>query len=79
MMKFLLVGLVRLYQILHLPFFGGSCRHVPTCSEYATLAIKMHGSVKGCGLTLKRLLSCHPFSRGGFDPVPDPVKKKDYE
>lgn len=78
-MKFVLVGLVRLYQILHLPFFGGSCRHVPTCSEYAVLAIKMHGPVKGSGLTLKRLLSCHPFSRGGFNPVPNPTEKKDYE
>lgn len=73
-MKFLLVGLVRLYQILHLPFFGGSCRHIPTCSEYSILAMKIHGPYRGSWLTLKRLLRCHPFVKGGFDPVPDPIK-----
>ena len=78
-MKYLIVGLVRLYQIIHTPFFSGSCRHVPTCSEYALLAIKMHGLVKGSGLAFRRLLICHPLHKGGFDPVPEPVKKKDYE
>jgi uncharacterized protein len=48
----------------------GGCRFVPTCSEYAEIAIATHGPLRGVGLALWRLLRCHPFSRGGLDQVP---------
>lgn len=50
---------------------GGGCRFVPTCSEYATIAIATHGPIRGTGLAIWRLLRCHPFSRGGLDQVPN--------
>lgn len=48
----------------------GGCRYLPTCSEYAQTAIAIHGPVHGVALSLMRLLRCHPFARGGLDPVP---------
>ncbi|HEX4021733.1 MAG TPA: membrane protein insertion efficiency factor YidD [Acidobacteriaceae bacterium] len=52
-----------------LPLSGG-CRFQPTCSEYAAIAVTRHGWLRGSWMALLRLLRCHPFSRGGFDPVP---------
>jgi hypothetical protein len=49
---------------------GGGCRFVPSCSEYATVAIATHGPLRGVGLAFCRLMRCHPFCRGGLDPVP---------
>jgi uncharacterized protein len=51
----------------------GGCKFLPTCSEYAAQAIAMHGPARGLGLAAWRLLRCHPFSRGGLDPVPPSV------
>jgi len=48
----------------------GGCRFLPTCSEYAAVAIANHGPLRGAGLAAWRLLRCHPFSHGGLDPVP---------
>ena len=62
---------IRLYQALIRPFLWGSCRFVPTCSEYALEAINTHGPARGIALTLRRLSKCHPFSKGGMDPVPE--------
>jgi uncharacterized protein len=50
---------------------SGACRFQPTCSEYAAAALERHGLLRGSALALWRLLRCNPFSRGGFDPVPD--------
>ncbi len=50
----------------------GGCRYLPTCSEYASMAIALHGPWRGLALALRRLLRCHPFARGGLDPVPPP-------
>ena len=50
--------------------FSGGCRFQPTCSDYAAIAVARHGWARGGWLALRRLLRCHPFSRGGFDPVP---------
>jgi len=62
--------LIKLYQIIVSPVLGPACRFVPTCSEYAHQAISTHGVKRGSLLALKRLLRCHPFNPGGFDPVP---------
>ena len=70
-MKRLLLGLVRLYQYLISPLLGPRCRFVPSCSEYGMDAIRVHGPLRGCWLTLLRLGRCHPFHPGGFDPVPE--------
>jgi putative membrane protein insertion efficiency factor len=48
----------------------GGCRYLPTCSEYAVIAISTHGPVRGTGMAIWRVLRCHPFTRGGLDPVP---------
>ncbi len=49
---------------------GGGCKFLPTCSEYAAMAIAVHGPLRGSALAARRLVRCHPFGRGGLDPVP---------
>ena len=61
---------VEAYRVTLSPLLGGYCRYYPSCSVYASEAIRRHGLKKGCGLALKRLLRCHPFHPGGVDPVP---------
>ncbi|MDE1329969.1 membrane protein insertion efficiency factor YidD [Vibrio aestuarianus] len=73
----LAIGFVRLYQGIISPLLGPRCRFTPTCSTYAIEALKGHGFVKGCWLSGKRLLQCHPLNEGGFDPVPPPVQTQD--
>ena len=67
----LLMGMIRLYQLTLSPFIGGQCRFHPTCSNYAMDALASHGPLKGSWLALRRLLKCHPFHPGGFDPPPE--------
>ena len=55
---------------LHAVSPGSGCKFLPTCSEYAAVAIDVHGPLRGCALAAWRLLRCHPFSPGGYDPVP---------
>ena len=62
--------LIKLYQVSISPFLGPACRFVPTCSDYAYQAISTYGVQRGSLLAIKRLLRCHPFNPGGFDPVP---------
>ncbi len=62
-------GFVRLYQVTLSGFIGNSCRHFPTCSEYAYEAISRYGIIKGGRLAIWRILRCNPFCRGGYDPV----------
>ena len=64
-----LIGLIRLYQILISPLIPPCCRFTPTCSQYAIDAIELHGPMRGVYLAARRLLRCHPFHRGGYDPV----------
>lgn len=65
-----LLGLVRAYQYVFSPYFGTQCRFTPTCSHYAVDALTKHGAIKGSYLTSRRLLRCHPWHPGGYDPVP---------
>jgi putative membrane protein insertion efficiency factor len=64
------LGLIRFYQYFFSPRLGYVCRFFPSCSVYATEALVVHGFFKGVFLIIKRLMKCHPFHRGGFDPVP---------
>lgn len=70
----LALGAIRLYQIAISPVFGRHCRFHPTCSEYARQAIELHGVRRGGGLAVRRILRCHPFNSGGYDPVPATVR-----
>jgi putative membrane protein insertion efficiency factor len=65
-----LMLMVRLYQMGLSPVLGWNCRFEPTCSRYMVQALARHGAVKGLALGLWRLVRCHPFSKGGYDPVP---------
>ncbi len=67
--KNILLGAVKLYKYAISPLLPDSCRFVPTCSEYSAEAIERYGAVKGSYLSLKRILRCHPFHNGGYDPV----------
>ncbi|MCG5054052.1 MAG: membrane protein insertion efficiency factor YidD [Myxococcales bacterium] len=63
-------GILRLYQLLLSPWLGRACRFEPSCSAYARESIETHGVGRGIWYALRRLLRCHPFCAGGFDPVP---------
>jgi len=67
--KSLVLAALRGYKRHVSPLLPPACRYTPTCSEYAVEAVERHGVLKGTALALKRLLSCNPFSRGGYDPV----------
>lgn len=69
-MKYLLMGLIRLYQWTISPLLGPVCRFYPSCSRYGYEAIRTHGAVYGTYLTVRRLLRCHPWNPGGIDHVP---------
>ena len=62
--------LLRGYKLVISPIFTGSCRFLPSCSDYAAEAIRIYGVTQGSWLALKRLSRCHPFCAGGHDPVP---------
>ena len=65
----LLIKIIKCYKFLISPLFGNSCRYLPSCSDYTIEALKTFGIFKGLFLSFKRILSCHPWSNGGFDPV----------
>lgn len=69
-MNYLLIKLIRFYQITLSVFLGQHCRFSPTCSNYAIEALQRHGVVKGTILSSKRICKCHPWSAGGVDEVP---------
>ena len=67
--KFVVLQLLRGYKWAISPMLPPACRFVPTCSEYAQEAVERYGALRGIGMAAMRLLRCHPFSRGGYDPV----------
>ena len=69
-MEKILQFLIRAYQLLLSPFLGNRCRFTPSCSQYASEAIRKHGAARGSWLAVKRIGRCHPFCEGGHDPVP---------
>lgn len=68
-MRAIVLGLIAIYQRVISPAIGSRCRFRPTCSEYMRQAVIKYGAVKGTWLGLKRLVRCHPFNPGGYDPV----------
>ncbi|MFQ5537310.1 MAG: membrane protein insertion efficiency factor YidD [Gemmatimonadota bacterium] len=69
-MRRALTGLIRFYQVAISPWTPGSCRYVPTCSEYARQAVGLHGAFRGGWMAVRRILRCHPWGGYGYDPVP---------
>ncbi len=67
-----LSGAVRVYELTLRPVIGANCRFYPSCSAYAREALQCHGARRGSLLAARRILRCHPFHPGGFDPVPSP-------
>ncbi|APH03978.1 membrane protein insertion efficiency factor YidD [Bacillus weihaiensis] len=74
-MKHLFIALIKFYQKFISPLTPPSCRFYPTCSHYGLEAFRRFGFFKGAYLTIIRILKCHPFHPGGFDPVPEKIKK----
>ena len=72
----ILIKLIKGYKYLISPLLGQSCRYLPTCSEYSIEALKEFGLIKGSFMSLKRILSCHPYGSSGFDPVKKEMKVK---
>lgn len=70
MTRTLLLAAIAFYQRVLSPWTGGACRFQPSCSEYAREAVERHGATRGAWLALRRLASCHPLGRHGYDPVP---------
>ena len=75
-LTYVLIKLIKCYKFLISPLLGQSCRYLPTCSEYSIEALKTYGFFKGLFLSIKRILSCHPWGQGGFDPVKKEMKAK---
>lgn len=73
-MKYVCIFLIKLYKKFLSPIMGKDCRYYPTCSTYTLEAVKKFGALKGSLLGGYRILRCNPFSKGGFDPVPDNLK-----
>ena len=72
----LLIKFIKIYKYLISPLIGPSCRFLPTCSEYSIEALRTYGFSKGLVLSLKRIMSCHPWGNSGFDPVKKEMKAK---
>ena len=69
-MKRALIAFVKFYRRNISPLRPPCCRYIPTCSQYALEALEKYGALKGSWLALRRILRCHPFHKGGYDPVP---------
>lgn len=74
-MKKVLIQFVRFYQVAISSHRPACCKYIPTCSAYAIEALERFGALKGSALAIWRILRCNPFSRGGYDPVPEKKEK----
>jgi putative membrane protein insertion efficiency factor len=72
--QLLLIGLLRLYRLTISPLYGQVCRYHPSCSAYALDAVTEYGACRGTWMSARRLLRCHPWAPGGYDPVPPQVR-----
>jgi len=70
LLSFILIAIIRFYQVAISPWTPATCRYTPTCSTYSIQALRMHGPIKGFYLSVKRILSCNPWGGHGHDPVP---------
>lgn len=75
--QLLLIGFLKAYRLLISPLYGNVCRYHPSCSAYALTAVQLHGAAKGSWLAARRLARCHPWARGGYDPVPGTERADD--
>jgi len=75
--KHVLLAVIGFYQYLISPWVGNQCRFYPTCSEYARIAVREYGSIKGSWLAVRRTLKCHPWHAGGIDLVPGTTDEND--
>jgi putative membrane protein insertion efficiency factor len=73
----LLIIPIKIYQLAISPYTPASCRHIPTCSQYAIEALRVHGIFSGIYLATRRVLRCHPWGTHGFDPVPSLKRRKE--
>lgn len=69
-MKWILIGLLRIYRAVISPIYGPVCKYHPSCSMYALQAVTRFGAVRGSWLAVRRVIRCNPWSDGGYDPVP---------
>ena len=76
LLTYFIIKLIKIYKFLISPLLGDSCRYFPTCSDYSIESLRTYGLFKGLFLSLKRILSCHPWRDGGFDPVKKKIKVK---
>jgi putative membrane protein insertion efficiency factor len=75
-MRVVLTSLIRVYRYCLSPLLGSNCRFYPSCSCYAQEALERHGAARGLYLAVRRILRCHPWHPGGYDPVPPPTSLK---
>lgn len=78
MIKKICLALIRFYQVAISPYKPACCRYYPTCSAYAMEAISKFGVIRGGLISFKRILRCNPLFKGGYDPVPDKLGKKNH-
>ena len=74
--SYLLIKIIKVYQLTISPYLGNNCRYLPTCSEYYVDSLKEYGFIKGTLVGIKRILSCHPIKFLGGGEGFDPLKKK---
>ncbi len=73
---YLLIIIVKIYQLFISPIIGQNCRYLPTCSEYSVECLRQFGLLKGLSLSFKRISKCHPWGNHGYDPVPNKLEDK---